>query len=593
MGDSLKDLRVELGKQGADGFIIPSQDAYMNEYVPPTYRRLEWLTGFTGSAGIAVVLHKKAVFFTDGRYTLQARKQLNGKFKIINNSEKPTVEWLKKNCSAGQVICYDPKLHSEAGFRKYKEAAAQAGFSLSPTRNLIDKIWVGRPQLKPQKILMHSIKYTGQSFDNKKKNIIKEMANKNIDAVIVTAPDSICWLLNIRGSDVVHTPLVLGYAVLFRTGQLVFYSERKRYDDDFKKYLGSNGQAKPMDSLEGDLVKLKGLRIQLDPNNASTWFFDCLRYAGADIVEAEDPCLLPKARKNNKEINGMRKAHLRDGVALVKFLYWLEREAPSGNISEFSAAKKLEEIRREGELFKDVSFDTISAFGANGAIVHYHVTSKSNARLKPNGLYLLDSGAQYMDGTTDVTRTIAIGNSAKEQRENFTRVLKGHIAIASAAFPKGTRGCDLDILARHALWQVGADYDHGTGHGVGSYLSVHEGPQGISRRNSVELVPGMVLSNEPGYYEEKKYGIRIESLVLVNEDKKLSKDKPFLSFETLTLAPIDTNLIEVSMLSKGEIDWLNDYHAEVCSKLSPLLDAETKKWLAEKTKPLGAGPELP
>ncbi len=573
-------LRKLLTQKKLKGFIVPMNDEFQNEYVPDSAKRMEWLTGFSGSAGTAVVLDNKASVFVDGRYTLQAKQQVDRKiFEIHNIKDINVAEWLNKNCKKGDVIGYDSWLHTEANRERLKNVARNVIFKA--TENLVDEVWKNQPKPPCGKAFEYPLQYAGESSSSKIKRISSEIKKCGADAMVIAAPDSLCWLLNIRGSDIPQTPFVLAFVLLHKTGKVDLYIDQNKITPPVKKYLGRNVNIFELKNLRHNLQSLaKKGKIMADPALVPAWFFDAVLQAKGQIIKRHDLCQLPKACKNEAEIKGMKNSHIRDGAAVTSFLCWLDENVKSGKIDELSAAEKLLSFRKKQKLFKEPSFNTIAGFGAHGAIVHYRADRKSSAKIRTDNILLLDSGGQYLDGTTDITRTIATGKVTKEQKENFTRVLKGHIAIATVKFPRGTSGAELDVLARRHLWQVGRDYDHGTGHGVGAYLSVHEGPQRISRVSNVPLQEGMVISNEPGYYKEGEYGIRIENLILVRKDKESSKSgRDFLCFETITKAPIDTRLIEKSMLTKDEIEWLKQYHATVAKDLKPLLDAETYKWL--------------
>ena len=533
----LKLLQKKLKEQSLDGFIIPSNDEFMGEYVPDSAKRLEFITGFTGSAGTALIMQNQQIFFTDGRYTLQAKAELHN-FEIYNNSEFCLGQWLYENAK-GKKIGYDPKLHILQSTRMYK------GINIvTVEQNPIDEIWQDRPLPPHSQVRLHPLKYAGVSSADKRTQIAKQIAARGSDLAVLTAPDSICWLLNIRGNDVPYTPFILAYAIIYKSGEVDYYIDKSRV----KGKIDAN--IKSPEKLATDLAKLKGKKVLLDPASPA-WFANQLQ--NSTIIECADLCTLPKACKNAKEIEGMHQAHIRDGKAVTNFLKWLEKNQ---DITEIEVAEKLESFRKKSPLYLEPSFATIAGSAANGAIVHYHATPKTNKKLERNSLLLIDSGGQYLDGTTDITRTVAIGKPTAEMKRNFTLVLKGHIALAKAVFPKGTRGSQLDALARQHLWQNGLDYDHGTGHGVGSYLSVHEGPQHISKRGGDAILEvGMILSNEPGYYKTGEYGIRIESLLVVKE-----VSKGFLGFETLTKAPIDKKLIDIKLLNKEEKIWLKEYH---------------------------------
>ena len=582
-------LREELKAQALDGFIVPRADEHQGEYVPSCGQRLAWLTGFTGSAGMAVVLRERAALFVDGRYTLQAAAQADtALFEIRHLIEEPPAKWLATALEKGAVIGYDPWLHTPQEIDRLRAGAGRAGATLKPVHNPIDRIWPGRPSSPLAPVVPHPDKFAGESAAAKRARIAQALAEEGVAAAVLTMPESIAWLLNIRGGDVSHTPLPLSFAIVRQDGGVILFIDRRKLAAGLDRHLGNAVTIEPPERLGSalDALAAAGAPVQVDPATAASWIFDRLEHAGARLHRAADPCLLPKACKNAVEIEGTRAAHRRDGAAVTRFLAWLAREAPKGGLREIAASDRLEAFRREGEHFRDLSFPTISGAGANGAIVHYRATPETEKQLEPGTLFLLDSGAQYLDGTTDITRTVAIGTPSEEMRDRFTRVLKGHIALATARFPNGTTGTQLDALARRALWQEGLDYDHGTGHGVGSYLSVHEGPQRISKApNTQPLLPGMIVSNEPGYYKTGAYGIRIENLVVVQPCGDGS-ERPMLCFETLTLAPIDRALIKRELLEADEVAWLDAYHARVREIITPLVDAETARWLAAATAPL-------
>jgi Xaa-Pro aminopeptidase len=587
-------LREALQARGLAGFIVPRADEHQGEYVPACGQRLAWLTGFTGSAGVAVVLADRAALFVDGRYTLQAAAQVDAAlFEIHHLIDEPPARWLAGAAATGAVIGYDPWLHTPQEVERLRAGAERAGASLRPVANPLDQVWPGRPPAPLAPVVPHPDSFAGESAESKRRRLGHALAEEGAAAAVLTMPESIAWLLNIRGADVSHTPLPLSFAILRQDGSVTLFIDRRKLMPGLDAHLGNTVTIEPPERLGPALdalaaqVKSQGGRVQVDPASAASWIFDRLEQAGARIYRAADPCLLPKACKNPVELDGTRAAHRRDGAAVTRFLAWLAREAPKGGLREIAASDRLEAFRREGQYFRDLSFPTISGAGPNGAIVHYRATPETERRLEPGTLYLLDSGAQYLDGTTDITRTIAIGEPSDEMRDRFTRVLKGHIALATAHFPKGTTGAQLDPFARRALWQKGLDYDHGTGHGVGSYLGVHEGPQRISKApNAQPLLPGMIISNEPGYYKTGAYGIRIENLVVVRPAEG-GEGRDMLCFETLTLAPIDRSLIARDVLEAAEIAWLDAYHARVRAELTPLVDPETARWLAAATAPLG------
>jgi Xaa-Pro aminopeptidase len=589
--ERLARLRQELAARGLDGFVVPRSDEHQGEYVPPRGQRLAWLTGFSGSAGIAVVLRDRAALFVDGRYTLQAAAQIDtGMFEIRHLVEERPAQWIAATLGVGQVLGYDSWLHTPQEIERLRAGAEKAGAVLrAEGDNPVDRVWLGQPAPPLAPVVPHPECFTGESAQSKRTRLAHGLQREGVAAAVLTMPESIAWLLNIRGGDVPHTPLPLSFAILRQDGTVALFIDRRKLAPGLDRHLGNAVTIMSPERLGPELDALagEGNRVQVDPATAAAWIFDRLQAADAKLHRAADSCLLPKACKNAAEIDGTRAAHRRDGGALTRFLAWLAHEASKGALSEIAASDKLEAFRREGEHFRDLSFPTISGAGSNGAIVHYRATPETEKRLEPGSLYLLDSGAQYLDGTTDVTRTIAIGEPSAEMRDRFTRVLKGHIALALARFPKGTSGTQLDAFARRALWQKGLDYDHGTGHGVGSYLGVHEGPQRISKApNTQALLPGMIVSNEPGYYKTGAYGIRIENLVLV-QPADGPAEREMLGFETLTLAPIDRNLIDPSLLDNDEIAWLDAYHARVRETLTPLLDATTARWLAAATEPIG------
>ena len=590
-GKRVARLRRELASRSLDGFIVPRSDEHQGEYVPPRGQRLAWLTGFTGSAGTAVVLRERAALFVDGRYTLQAAQQVDKSlFETRHLVEEPPARWIGAALKPGDVVGYDPWLHTPHEVERYRAAAEKAGARLQAVGdNPLDRVWTDQPAAPLAPVVPHADGFAGESAQQKRERLARGLAEEGVAAAVLTMPESIAWLLNIRGGDVPHTPLPLSFAILRADAGVSLFIDRRKLAPGLERHLGNRITVLPPAELGPalDAIAKEGGRVQADPATAAAWIFDRLEAAGAKLHRAADPCLLPKACKNPVEIDGSRAAHRRDGASLTRFLAWLAREAPKGGLSEIAASDRLEAFRREGEYFRDLSFPTISGAGSNGAIVHYRAMPETEKQLGPGNLYLLDSGAQYLDGTTDVTRTVAIGEPSAEMRDRFTRVLKGHIALALARFPKGTTGTQLDAFARASLWQAGLDYDHGTGHGVGSYLGVHEGPQRISKAPSMQaLLPGMIVSNEPGYYKTGAYGIRIENLVLVQPAEASGGEREMMGFETLTLAPIDRNLVEPSLLDDDEIDWLDAYHARVRESLTPLVDPDTRHWLVAATAPI-------
>ena len=597
--ERLSRLRAELARRGLDGFLVPHADEHQGEYLPPHAERLAWLTGFTGSAGTAIVLSERAAVFVDGRYTLQAAQQVDeGLYEILHLIDQPPFKWLEGALQSGQKLGYDPWLHTEDQLGRLKAALEQVGAeAVACAENPLDALWSDQPAPPLAEVVPHPQDFAGKASAEKRAEVAKALGDKPADAVVLSQPDSIAWLLNLRGGDVAHTPLPLSFAILHGDESVEWFVDPRKLTPGLEQHLGNAVSAAGPEAFGPALDDLgaAGKRVLADPASAAAWIFERLRASGAEIVKGADPCQLPKARKNPVELEGTRRAHRRDGAALTGFLAWLATEAPArakagSGITEQEAAERLEGFRRGQEHYRHLSFDTISGSGPNGAIVHYRVTEESDRALGLGELYLVDSGAQYLDGTTDVTRTVAIGEPSAEMRERFTRVLKGHIAVATARFPKGTSGSQLDSLARLPLWQAGLDYDHGTGHGVGSYLGVHEGPQRVSKvPNRVPLEPGMIVSNEPGYYKTGAYGIRIENLVTVVESPPAEgreEEKTMYALETLTLAPIERALIEPTLLSAEEIAWLDAYHARVRDSLTPLVDTETAAWLEEATRPL-------
>ena len=577
----LTKLRAELARRKLDGFLIPHDDEHDLEFTPPYADRLAFVTGFTGSAGLALLLKKKALLFVDGRYTLQAQQEAPG-WKILNFTQDTVLEQIRK-LHPHSHIGYDPWLHTLSATEKLRKAAREAHSTLTPcATNPVDAIWQDQPLPPHSAVVIHPLAYAGERARSKRLRLARTL---KADAFILTNPASIDWLLNIRASDVPHAPLLVCFAALHKNAHVTLFIDPKRLNKKVRAHLGKD--VKIHKNFVSFLKKQKGVQVALDPTHTAAAIATILKRAGAQISHSEDPCLLPRACKNKTELEGARAAHLRDGLALTRFLCWLSHNTPSKTLNEHAAAQKLEAFRRQNSQFEDLSFDTISGAGPNGAIIHYRPTPQTNRKLTGHTLYLVDSGGQYLDGTTDVTRTVALGTPTAEHRDRFTRVLKGHIAIASTRFPEGTTGGQLDALARLALWEAGLDFSHGTGHGVGSYLCVHEGPANISKASQIPLSPHMILSNEPGYYKAGAYGIRIENLMVVREPQNILRGEiPMLSFETLTLAPIDLSLIEPHLLTPPERLWLNTYHQNVYRTLSPLLDSPTAAWLKKATSPL-------
>jgi Xaa-Pro aminopeptidase len=591
-GPRLAALRTELARRGLTGFIVPRSDRHQNEYVPASEQRLAWLTGFSGSAGIAIVLMERALLFVDGRYTLQAREQVDTSlFTIEHLVETPPDRWIEENLTAGDRIGYDPWLHTVEGAERLGKACAAAGATLVAVEpDLIDAIWADRPAPPLGAVTLHDVRFAGEAAEDKLARIRAEVAKLRADALVVSDPHAVAWAFNIRGADVAHTPLPLAFAIVPQAGRPSLYVDGRKLSNDVRNRLETLADVREPSDFVGALGALgrQTQTVRLDQATAADALARLITSHGGKVTRGACPIALMKAVKNEIEIAGARAAHIRDGAAVTRFLAWFDREAPRGKLTEIEAVAALESFRRDTGLLKDISFPTIAGAGPDGAIVHYRVTTQSNRVVAPGELFLIDSGGQYEDGTTDITRTIAVGEPTAEMRDRFTHVLKGHIAIARAIFPEGTTGAQLDSFARQFLWAQGLDFDHGTGHGVGSYLSVHEGPARISKLGTTALKPGMILSNEPGYYKTGAYGIRIENLVLVVGAAAVpGAEKPLYAFETLTLAPIDRRLIVAEMLTPEEVAWVDRYHARVFETLSPLLDADSRAWLAAATRPLG------
>ncbi len=582
----LESLRAQLRAGKLDGFFVPLADEYLNEYVPDYAQRLAWLTGFTGSAGLGVVLVDHATLFVDGRYTLQAAEQVDAQlYEIRHISKKPLSDYIKEHVSAGKRIGYDPWLHSASWVERNRKAIEEAGGLLIATyANPIDPLWQNRPAVPCAPVFAQPESLAGEASSLKRARVGKALAEKGLDAAVLCDPASVAWLLNVRGGDVESSPLPLSFAILHGNSRVQWFVDPAKT----KNLKIENGiEANDLPAFVKALQKLGAAKskVRVDQYHTASAIVDALRQSGAEVDIGADPCELPKACKNGVEVAGIRAAHIRDGLALSRFLGWLGAQAP-GSVDEIAAQEKLLGYRKLNNGFQYPSFPSISGAGPHGAIVHYKASAASNRVLGDHELYLIDSGGQYPDGTTDVTRTVAIGTPSTRMREDFTRVLKGHIALASVRFPAGTTGAQLDVLARQFLWQAGLDYDHGTGHGVGAFLNVHEGPQGISSRAQTPLQAGMVISNEPGFYLAGQYGIRIENLVVVVESEKQLDGKPMLEFETLTLAPIDRNAIEVGMLNTAEKEWLNAYHKRVYDAHAAFLEGAEKEWLKAATAPL-------
>ena len=586
----LADLRREMAKAGIDGFVVPRADEYQGEYVPAANERLAWITGFTGSAGTAVVLTNRAAVFVDGRYTVQVMGEVDADlFERLNSGDISHLDWIESHAAHGQVIGYDPWTHTIDAVGRLAAAAARKGATvkaLSPSP--LDLAWANRPAPPKGQVIIHDLDVAGEAAEAKRRRIAQALSDADQDATVLTLSDSIAWTLNIRGADVPRTPFALSYAILNADGTMHWFIDPDKISADIQRHVGNGVRIEPPDAFAPALNGLANKKIRLDPSSAPQAVETQLKSAGAVIDYGADPVQLPKACKNPVELAGTRAAHIRDGAVITRFLHWLSLHAASGQVDEIGAAEILHGLRRETGLLRDLSFDTISGAGPNGALPHYRVSKDSNRKLKSGELYLVDSGGQYRDGTTDITRTIAVGPAGAEERTRFTLVLKGHIQLACARFPEGTTGSQLDVLARHALWQAGLDYDHGTGHGVGSYLSVHEGPQRIAKvPNTIALRPGMILSNEPGFYKPDCYGIRIENLIIVTAPAAIpGGDRLMMGFETITLAPIDRHLIDARLLTEQELDWLNSYHQRVWDELHGLVPDDVSAWLFEATRPI-------
>jgi Xaa-Pro aminopeptidase len=584
-------IREAVTRQGLDGLLIPHEDEHQNEYLPDANDRLAWATGFTGSAGAAVVLADRAAVFVDGRYTLQVKDQVDlDLFEVRDLVDGGVSAYLESQLKPGQVVGYDPRLHSPDALDRLRAAAAKAGAELKPVAdNPLDQAWgAARPAQPQAPVAPHPLAYAGEESASKRARIGTALAAQGADAAVLTSPGSIAWLFNIRGGDVIRSPLPLSQAILRQDGSARLFLDPAKVRPELPAWLGNEVTLEAPEALAGALADLAGQKVAVDPAQSSAWYFDALAAAGAEVIRAPDPCALPRACKNAVEVEGARRAHARDGVALTRFLYWLATEAQESLPDEIEIVTKLEGLREATGALKDLSFDTIAGAGPNGAIVHYRPVERLNRKAVKDSLLLVDSGAQYLDGTTDVTRTVAIGEPSAEMRQRFTLVLKGHLALGRVRFPAGTTGSQLDVLARAALWAQGLDYDHGTGHGVGSYLGVHEGPHRISKSpSSVALQPGMIVSNEPGYYKTGAYGIRIENLQVVTPAADIpGGERPMLGFEPLTLAPIDRRLIETSLLTAEEIAQLNAYHARVLAVVGAELEGAERAWLEAACAPL-------
>ncbi len=584
----LSAIRTEMEKSNLDAFIIPRADEYLGEYVPAHNERMLWASGFTGSAGMIIVLKESAAIFVDGRYTVQVRQQVDAEqFEYLSLHDTPQAQWLTEQLSANTNVGFDARLHTLSWFNSTRDTLNKAKITLVAVKqNPIDLNWSDRPQASSEPIMAFSEQSAGRTSVEKRSTIGAAIKVAGADVAIISALDSFCWLLNIRGKDVPRLPVVLGTALLHANGDMLLFTDTTKLPAGIEQHVGSGVSFKAEAELEAELGKLKGAKVLASPDTTNAWLQLTAENAGAELIAAADPVALPKAQKNDAELNGMKACHIRDGVAVSRFLAWLDSEVQAERLyDEGQLADKLESFRLEDPLYQEPSFDTISAAGANAAMCHYNHNDGTPAQMTMNSIYLVDSGAQYLDGTTDVTRTIAIGEVTDEQRKMVTLVLKGHIAIDQAKFPQGTSGQQLDSFARQYLWQHGFDFDHGTGHGVGHYLSVHEGPQGIAKnRSAVALLPGMVLSNEPGYYRANEFGIRLENLVAVRPSVTLANcEREMLEFEALTFIPMDTRLIDKAYLSDSEVNWLNQYHQQVREKLTPHMQDDDLTWLNKVT----------
>ncbi|EAR08711.1 aminopeptidase P family protein [Reinekea blandensis] len=586
----LGQIREVMAQQNLDAFVLSTFDEYLNEYVPERNKRLQWLTGFTGSAGAAVILRDSAAMFVDGRYTVQVRQQVDAEqFAYHHLIEEPYAQWLSEQLSAGQRVGLDSRMFNLDTYETLETTLSKRDIALVPlNEHPVDAVWQDRPEESIRTGMVLPETYTGVSSAEKRQQIAQQLSTQNVDAALIFAPDSVAWLLNIRGHDIPATPVILGYALLTSDGSVTWFTNPEKLPEGFYEHVGTGVTVVNEADAAAHLAAFNGRRVLADPKTANAWAQLTLKEQGAELVAGNDPVLIPKACKNPTEQEGMRQAHIRDGVAEVKFLCWLDRSVASGaELNEAALADQLYRFRAEQDKFQEVSFDTISAAGSNAAMCHYNHMNGTPAELPEHGVYLVDSGGQYLDGTTDITRTVAIGEPDAEIREQFTRVLKGYIALETARFPHGTTGTQLDILARQYLWQEGYDFDHGTGHGVGAFLSVHEGPQRISKAlNPIALQPGMVVSNEPGFYKADAYGIRCENLIMVKEAQNLPGNVPMLEFEVLTLAPFDLRLVDEKLLTDGEIQWLNAYHQRVYDTLVDRLDESERPWLEQATRSL-------
>jgi len=585
----LQTIRREMDRLGLDAFIVPSEDEYLGEYIPDYNRRLEWLSGFTGSAGMIIVMKAKAALFVDGRYTVQSRQQVSATdYQFLHLHEDPQAKWLSNELTAGQVVGFDPRMHTYQWYLDTKSILDDFNIELKGlSENPIDLSWHDRPAIEVKPSILMDHKWTGITSSEKRANMGNLIADKNADAAILFSAESCNWLLNIRGQDIPSLPIALGFGILYANGDMIFHINKNKLAVGINEHVGTGVTFLAEEDFEGSLKSLKNLRVLADFNTCNAYSMIHAVEYGANLIQQPDPVLLPKAAKSEIEIAGMREAHIQDAVAEIGFLHWFDQQVEQGlRLDEATLSEKLFDFRQQQPNFVEVSFNTISAAGSNAAMCHYNHLNGTPAVLPENGVYLVDSGGQYDCGTTDITRTLAVGNPDDDIKKNFTLVLKGHIALDLITFPEGTTGSQLDILARAPLWHSGLDYDHGTGHGVGHFMSVHEGPQRISKKgNDIALVPGMVLSNEPGYYKDGAYGIRCENLVVVQEAEGLGQDgKTFLQFDALTYVPFDLRLVLTDLLTEQERQWLNNYHLKVLTLMSPRVNQADLDWLKQATR---------
>ena len=583
----INNIRKWLSKNKLDAFLIAHEDEYLSEYIPPENERLAWITGFTGSAGYAIISTDKAAIFVDGRYTVQVKDQVDSNlFEVLNIPKDSWIEWYKNNHTENSKIGYDPRMHRVI-WKDLTNKKLDSQFNLiEVNNNPIDILWKSRPQPNNDKAILLEQKYTGKSSQEKRIELSNIIKSNNCDLAFITKLDSIAWILNIRGNDVPCNPVLLCHGLLHSDSSFDLFIDKNKIPEGFANHVGANVNIYSLSEISNRLESFNGKKIQLDQNQSNIWSQKLIINAGAKVIDQVDPCILPKACKNNTEINGMKKCHIRDAVAVCKFLAWLDNEVNSGNLfDEGTLSDKLDSYRSELDMFKGISFGTISAAGRNAAMCHYnHNNQNVPSMLEMDSVYLVDSGGQYLDGTTDITRTIAIGNPNTFIKKIFTLVLKGHISLSSAQFPEGIAGMQVDTFARQFLWSEGLDFNHGTGHGVGSYLNVHEGPHSIGKgANNVPFMEGMVVSNEPGYYKENEFGIRCENLIFVKKIKEVDGNK-LLGFENLTYVPFDMRLLDITLITKTEKAWINKYHNNVLKKVGPLLDGTDLEWLEKSTQ---------